>query len=166
MPVTSADGGEAPEEGDIAAKLAANETKLRAAASAELACFGDISVLHIEGGLWGLDLDGHLTGEAIAGALRAVFNDPRSGSGWAMIPVATPRTTYEPSVREVYRLRDLVPAVCVAAVSPRVLHRVMIAALSLPVRAVTGTVLTAHTDFDEALSVAREGLVRRRARTG
>lgn len=151
--------GEASQERELEQQLEHNVERLYAVTRETVAEFDTVKLLHIEGGLWGLDLSGHSNAELMVNALRTAWEHEYSADGWAMIPVATPNSSYEPSVRDVYKAKGLVPAVCVAFVSPKAIHRMMITALSLPVRAFTGSLLTAHSDFDEALKVAREGLL-------
>jgi hypothetical protein len=146
---------ESSQEREVQAQIEQNVADLYDIAKETVADFDSVKLLHIEGGIWGLDLSGRSTSEAMISAMRIAWGHERSRNGWGMIAVASPDSTYEPSVRDVYKARDLVPAVCAAFVSPKSRHRMMITALSLPVRALTGSLLTAHSDFDEALETVR-----------
>jgi hypothetical protein len=151
--------GESSQERELEAQLEHNVARLYELAHETVAEFESVKLLHLSDGIWGLDLSGHSNAELMVSALRTAWEHDYSSDGWGMIPVASPNSSYEPSVRDVYKAKGLVPAVCVGFVSPKAIHRMMITALSLPVRAFTGSILTAHSDFDEALETVRQGML-------
>lgn len=127
-----------------------------------LGTFEDLALFRLGPGLFGLTLAGHFGKEPLLGAMRQAWNDESSADGWAMVVVVTPNTSYDLDVRNVYKAPDLRPATHVAVVTRRLLHRVVITGLSLPVRATTGSVLSVHRHLDQAWQAAEGSLAAKR----